>query len=78
MEKFQQRSNTAIHTEDGIFWKGILQGVAKHKTGTVAANNENTAVANGTSGKGRWRLLEGEMVFKKKMLLRIIYYLTLQ
>ena len=33
VEKFQQRSNTAIHTEDGLFWKGILQGVAKHKTG---------------------------------------------
>ena len=29
-------------------------------------NNENTAMANSTSGKGRWSFLEGEMVFKKE------------
>lgn len=29
-------------------------------------NNENTVMANSTSGKGRWSFLEGEMVFKKE------------
>ena len=32
----------------------------------MAENNENTAVANSISGKGRWSFLEGEMVFKRE------------